>query len=152
MALCATTRSEDNFLRVGAAIENLDGRIIATGCNGLPAKAVLAEEIANDRDARRPFMLHAEINALSLIKRGEGHKIYCTLQPCENCLNALMAHGIKEVVYLNEWENVSDGAKRIMESGWINVRRFIGSVKDIVKTINFYNPSAVEAYKNLTFS
>ena len=124
LALSAKARSEDLFLKVGAAVENSDGRIIAVGYNGLPAGFTLDDKIASDRDLRRPFMIHAEINVLSLIKRGEGHKIYCTLHPCASCINAMVAHGIKEVVYLNEWENLDKSAKVLIENKILTVKKF----------------------------
>jgi dCMP deaminase len=124
LAVVAKERSEDRFVKVGAVIENSDGRIIATGYNGLPAGFSLNEQISSNRDLRRPFMIHAEINALSLIRRGEGYRVYCTLHPCSSCINAMVAHGIKEVIYLDSWENLDSSAQSLIDSGILTVKKF----------------------------
>jgi deoxycytidylate deaminase len=57
-----------------------------------------------DRDARRPFVLHAEINLLALVKRGECETVACTLLPCASCAAAIAAHGVKRVVFRHEYQ------------------------------------------------
>jgi dCMP deaminase len=44
-------------------------------------------------------MIHAEANALSLVNRGEGIILACTLLPCSSCATLIAGHGIKKVVY-----------------------------------------------------
>ena len=56
-----------------------------------------------NRENKLLFMVHAEINALSMVKRGEGHLIALTHSPCMSCSQAIIAHGINEVIYLKEY-------------------------------------------------
>ena len=60
-------------------------------------------------------MIHAEINALSLVKRGDQpHLLASTLLPCSNCATNIVAYGVKSVVYSEEYEKDST-AKEIFK-------------------------------------
>ena len=112
-------RSEDPWTKVGAVALTTDNRIIATAYNGLlPAYDMtrLWEYHGGkmDRDVRLPFMVHAEQNLCSLIKRGEAHWVVITTMPCPSCALLLAAHGIRKIVYLQPYER-DDGARRIAE-------------------------------------
>lgn len=96
-------RSPDPYRKVGAIILNADDRIISTGYNGLMSGFTPPATFWKDKQARKPFMIHAEINALSYITKGEGKTLICTLKPCEHCLIACIAHGIKTIWY-NEYK------------------------------------------------
>lgn len=107
VALTASMRSEDQFLKVGVAIENYEGRIIAIGYNGLKSGFNLDPEIAKDREKRLDYFVHSEANALSLIKKGEGKVLYSTLSPCADCAKNIVAHGIEKVFYLTKYHRCS---------------------------------------------
>jgi dCMP deaminase len=92
-------RSEDPYMKVGACVLNKDNRIIGVGYNGLAPGVNVDESFWADRDQRRKFMIHAEANALSLVNRGEGVLLACTLLPCSSCATLIAGHGIKEVIY-----------------------------------------------------
>ena len=44
-------------------------------------------------------MIHAEVNCLSLVKRGEVNLLASTLLPCSSCATMIAAYGVKKVVY-----------------------------------------------------
>lgn len=99
LAEVAKLRSEDPYQKVGACILGHDNQVLSVAYNGLVAKKNVESEFWQDRDKRRPFMIHAETNALSRIKIGQGHLLACTLLPCANCASNIVAHGIKTVIY-----------------------------------------------------
>ena len=98
-------RSEDPYKKVGVCILNKDGRVLSIGYNGLVPKFKTNKQFFNDRDNRRKYMIHAEINALSLIKRkDEPYLLASTLLPCSNCSTNIVAYGVKTVVYSEDYE------------------------------------------------
>lgn len=107
MARIASLRSESLNTKVGCAIENHDGRIIATGFNGLKDKCNI-DLTKYSREERRKFFIHAEANALSLVKKGEANTIYITHSPCINCAQNIIAHGINNVYFFEYYEHETD--------------------------------------------
>lgn len=103
IAEVASMRSEDRYVQVGATALDYSNRVIGVAYNGLGTGINAPESFWDDRDKRRPYMIHAEINLLSLIKRGECKMLACTLLPCSCCAAAIVAHGIKKVVYKDEY-------------------------------------------------
>ena len=73
--------------------------MIGVAYNGLASGISVPDSFWEDRDARRPFMIHAEVNLLSLVKRGECRLLACTLLPCSCCASMIASYGIKTVVY-----------------------------------------------------
>jgi len=97
-------RSEDPYTKVGACILNEEGRVLSVGYNGLPAKFNLKKKFWNNRDERRKYMIHAEINALSLIKKSDKpYLLACTLLPCSSCATSIISYGIKKVIYYEDY-------------------------------------------------
>jgi dCMP deaminase len=93
-------RSEDPYKKVGCCILNSDGRVLSVGYNGLPSKFEPAPDFWENRDYRRKFMIHAEINALSLIKKAnKPYLLATTLLPCASCATSIISYGIKNIVY-----------------------------------------------------
>jgi len=99
IATVAAERSEDPYFQVGACALDYSNRVIGVAYNGLAPGRIAPEGFWEDRDKRRPFMIHAEANLLTLIKRGECRLIACNLLPCSSCATNIVAHGIKKVVY-----------------------------------------------------
>jgi dCMP deaminase len=99
IAEAASLRSEDVYVKVGACALDHSNRVIGVAYNGLASGIKVTEEFWKDRDARRPYMIHAETNLLSLFKRGECSLLACTLLPCSCCASMISAYGIKKVVY-----------------------------------------------------
>jgi dCMP deaminase len=99
IAQVAALRSEDPFKKVGACALDFSNRVIGVAYNGLAPGIEVGEEFWNDRDKRRPFIIHAETNLLSLFKRGDCRLLACTLLPCSCCATAIASYGIQKVVY-----------------------------------------------------
>jgi dCMP deaminase len=99
LAKVAAKRSEDVYQQVGACALDHDHRVIGVAYNGLAPGKNVDPVFWTDRDRRRPFVLHAETNLLSLIRRGECKIIACTLMPCAACATSIAAHGVEQVVY-----------------------------------------------------
>jgi len=99
------SRSEDLHKKVGACILNKEGRVLSVGYNGLVAKLVVDDNFWENRDSRRDYVIHAEVNALALIKKqDEPYLIATTLLPCSHCATNIACYGIKTVVYTEEYD------------------------------------------------
>lgn len=103
LAHVASLRSEDPFRKVGAVAFDFDNRVIGTAYNGLAPGFNPDHEFWLDRDARRKFMLHAEVNLCSLFTRGNVKLIACTAKPCSSCAQMLCAYGVKEIYYRDNY-------------------------------------------------
>lgn len=99
IAQVASLRSEDPYKQVGACALDHSNRVIGVAYNGLAPGITAPEGFWDNREKRRPFMIHAEANLLSLMKRGECNILACTLMPCGYCASMICAYGIKHVVY-----------------------------------------------------
>ena len=99
LAHVASLRSEDPFRKVGAVAFDFDNRVIGTAYNGLAPGYNAQAEFWQDRDARRKYMIHAEVNLCSLFTRGNVKLVACTTKPCTSCMQMLCAYGVKEIYY-----------------------------------------------------
>tara|TARA_R100000234_G_scaffold34012_1_gene20086 strand:+ start:208 stop:612 length:405 start_codon:yes stop_codon:yes gene_type:complete len=99
IARTAAQRSEDIYKKVGACALNSKNMIVAVGYNGLAPGKDVSYQFFRNRNHRRPYMIHAEVNCLSLVKRGEVNLLACTLLPCSSCATMIAAYGVKKVVY-----------------------------------------------------
>jgi dCMP deaminase len=99
LAAIAMQRSEDPYQQVGACVLGHNNEVLAVAYNGLAAGVNVTREFWSDRDARRPYMIHAESNCLARIKMGEGKLLACTLLPCSACATNIAAYGIKHVIF-----------------------------------------------------
>lgn len=104
IAEVASLRSEDPYVKVGACALDFNNRVIGVAYNGLASNIEVDDTFWQDRDARRPYVIHAETNLLSLIKRNECKMIACTLLPCSSCASLIAAHNIKKVVFKQMYE------------------------------------------------
>ena len=95
--------------KVGALILK-DKMIISDGYNGTPAGF---ENVCELEDGTtKPYVLHAEANAITKIARSgnssEGATIYVTTSPCIECAKLIIQSGIKRVVFSEKYR-VEDG-------------------------------------------
>jgi len=126
LAIAASIRSEDLNYKVGAVVLRPDNSVAGVGFNGAPSGVELDW---SDRDGRRPFVIHAEMNALRHCSRMEvqGGLIAVTHTPCIHCLPMIAAYGITRVVYAFEWSAVTDDSisqqKIVAEGLGLDVRR-----------------------------
>jgi len=123
-ALDASLRSEDPHKKVGCCILNSEGRVLSVGYNGLSPKHKVNDNFWEDRDERRKYVIHAETNALSCITRYESPYILAsTLLPCSSCAINIASHGIKEVIYVEEYAK-DELAKEIFDFYNINLIKY----------------------------
>lgn len=99
IAEVGSLRSEDVYVKVGACGLDHNNKVIGVAYNGLASGKLVPSSFWNNRDERRPFMIHAEANLLSLFKKGECRLLACTLLPCSCCATMIAAYDIKKVVY-----------------------------------------------------
>jgi dCMP deaminase len=104
IAEVAAQRSEDVYVQVGACVLDSNNRVIGVGYNGLAPTKNVNESFWKNRDERRKFIIHAEANALSMVKRGNAKLIACNLLPCSSCATLIASHGIKKVIYRNPYK------------------------------------------------
>jgi dCMP deaminase len=124
ISLLASQRSPCQRLNVGSTIVK-DNRIISMGYNGFISGA---PHISRIKDEHEQSIIHSEINAITdCAKRGtslSGAKIYVTHYPCINCFRAIAASNIKEIVYLNDYNNDEIVAQLAGDAG-INIWRLV---------------------------
>ena len=106
LAKTASLRSEDIYQKVGACALSHDNRVLGVAYNGLKSGKNVDSVFWDDRDKRRPFMIHAESNLLSLFSRNEARIIAITLLPCCSCAKLICAWNIEKVIYNQEYDNV----------------------------------------------
>jgi dCMP deaminase len=105
LAKTALLRSEDPYQQVGACALNKEHMVLALGYNGLATgKTIEGDWFWGNRDHRRPYMVHAETNCLSLCRKGEVKLLAVTLLPCSYCATMIASYGIPKVVYEEEYK------------------------------------------------
>jgi len=103
--------------QVGAIIVK-DKMIISDGYNGTPTGF---ENICeDDQGATKWYVLHAEANAIlkvaSSTQSCKGATLYITLSPCKECSKLIHQAGIKRVVFINAYKDLS-GVKFLEKAG-----------------------------------
>ena len=103
--------------KVGALIVK-DKMIISDGYNGTPAGF---ENICEDEDGlTKPYVLHAEANAITKIARSnnnsDGATLYVTASPCIECAKLIVQAGIKRVIYSEKYR-LTDGIDLLERAG-----------------------------------
>jgi len=139
IALLSAERSKDPNTQVGSCIVNDENKIISVGYNGAPTK--FADELLPwDREGdfintKYAYVCHSELNAI-LNAQGtvKGARIYVALFPCNECAKAIIQSGIKEVIYLSDKYNGTDGnvvAKKLFDECGIIYRQYEKKGKNI---------------------
>ncbi len=103
--------------KVGALLVK-DQMIISDGYNGTPAGF---ENICeDDAGVTKPYVLHAEANAITKIARSgnssQGSTLYITASPCLECSKLIIQAGIKRVVF-NDLYRITDGLDVLNRAG-----------------------------------
>tara|TARA_Y100000592_G_scaffold93984_1_gene158065 strand:- start:9537 stop:9944 length:408 start_codon:yes stop_codon:yes gene_type:complete len=104
LAFAASERSEDPYQKVGACALGWDHEVLGLGYNGLQAGKNVEPSFWEDRDSRRPYMIHAEVNCLAGVERNKCKVLAVTLLPCAYCATLIAAHEIPHVVYRDVYE------------------------------------------------
>jgi dCMP deaminase len=126
LAKTASLRSEDPYRKVGACALSTDNRVLGIAYNGLQSNKKAPNDFWNHRDERRPYVVHAETNLLSLFKRNECRLIAVTLLPCEGCARQIVAWNIPKVIYIEEYNsNLSIYTKNIFDFYNIEYKKIV---------------------------
>ena len=103
--------------KVGALIVK-DNMIISDGYNGTPAG--FENVCEDDMGKTKPYVLHAEANAITKVaKSGNNSKdatLYVTAAPCVECAKLIIQAGIKRVVYRDAYR-LTDGVDLLRKAG-----------------------------------
>ena len=95
--------------KVGALVVK-DKMIISDGYNGTPSG--FENVCEDDNNVTKPYVLHAEANAITKLARSnnnsDGSTLYVTASPCMECSKLIIQAGIRRVVYGEEYR-LSDG-------------------------------------------
>lgn len=103
--------------QVGALVVK-DKMIISDGYNGTPQGF---ENVCEDENnVSKPYVLHAEANAITKIARSgnnsDGSTLYVTDSPCIECAKLIIQAGIKRVIYDREYR-ILDGVDLLRRAG-----------------------------------
>ena len=113
--------AENSYCRrrqVGALLVK-DKRIMSDGYNGTPSGF---ENVCEDEASglTKPYVLHAEANAISKVARSnnssDGATLYVTASPCLECAKLVIQAGIRRVVFA-ELYRITDGVDLLRRAG-----------------------------------
>lgn len=112
--------SENSYCKrrqVGALIVK-DKSIISDGYNGTPSG--FENLCEDDNDRTKPYVLHAEANAITKMAKSsnssDGATLYVTASPCIECSKLIIQAGIVRVVY-SEMYRCCDGIELLEKAG-----------------------------------
>lgn len=112
--------SENSYCKrrqVGALIVK-DKSIISDGYNGTPSG--FENLCEDDNDKTKPYVLHAEANAITKVAKSsnssDGATLYVTASPCIECAKLIIQAGIIRVVY-SELYRCCDGIELLEKAG-----------------------------------
>lgn len=148
VAALSAMRSKDPNTKVGACIVDNDNRILSIGYNGAPngfPDALVPWDTREHADATKtkyPYSCHSELNAI-LNFRGnmrdlQNARIYVHFFPCTDCTKAIIQAGIKEVIYLHDFDHASKGVNikaslKMFDECGITYRKFQATNHQIIK-------------------
>ena len=116
MAAIWATNSYCKRRQVGALLVK-DRMIISDGYNGTPSGF---ENVCEENGVTKPYVLHAEANAITKIARSgnnsDGSTLYVTDSPCIECAKLIIQAGIKRVIYSREYR-LTDGVDLLRRAG-----------------------------------
>ena len=103
--------------QVGALVVK-DKMIISDGFNGTPSG--FENECEDETNATKPYVLHAEANAITKLARSsnnsDGSTLYVTAAPCIECAKLIIQSGIIRVVYAEKYR-LEDGPHLLRRAG-----------------------------------
>ena len=111
MALIWAENSYCKRRQVGALLVK-DKMIISDGYNGTPSG--FENVCEDDNNVTKPYVLHAEANAITKVARSnnssDGATLYVTSSPGIECAKLIIQAGITRVVYTDSYR-LNDGAE-----------------------------------------
>ena len=167
ICVAASLRSTCMRRKVGAVIVK-DNRILSTGYNGAPSGLPncidncdrcyrSAHNIPSGQMLDMCYAVHAEQNAImNALKTGEdlkGAVLYVNTYPCVTCFKLTVQSGIKEIYYIDEYEN--EFTKQMAKEAGVKLEKLDGSIYRTpigtsVKTVNdldTIDPLVAQIYK-----
>ena len=94
--------------KVGALIVK-DGMIISDGFNGTPTG--FENFCEDDEGYTKWYVLHAEANAILKVAKStnscKNAVLYLTMSPCKECAKLIHQAGIKRLVFINKYKDIS---------------------------------------------
>jgi len=109
------------FRKVGAVVTSAEGHILSTGYNGpvkglkncidtgICIRALKMGEHKSGEGLQYCVASHAEMNAISFAARNgislKDGIMYCTTQPCSECMKLIIQAGIKEIYYIDPYSD-----------------------------------------------
>ncbi len=161
MALLVKERSKDPKTQVGAVIVK-NNRLLSTGYNGTPKGLSddempwnsLGEENGDLFQIKNSFVIHAEANALDLVRQDlTGASIYVTLFPCHECAKRICNAGISDVYYLEDYkhEDLMALSKKILTHGGVRIHKItpVSKLMDGLTSMEESLKQSVEREKSL---
>ena len=117
MALIWAENSYCRRRKVGALVVK-DKMIISDGYNGTASG--FENVCEDDNNVTKPYVLHAEANAITKLARSsnnsDGATLYVTASPCIECSKLIIQAGIRRVVY-DEQYRLNDGVELLKRAG-----------------------------------
>ena len=109
--------------KVGALIVK-NGMIISDGYNGSPTGF---DNCCEDENLLTPwFVIHAEANAILKCARNghscDGASLYLTHSPCKDCSKLILQAGIKKLVFIEEYKDLS--GLEFLKKGGIEIIKY----------------------------
>ena len=110
--------------------------IISDGYNGTPSGF---ENVCEDNNVTKPYVLHAEANAITKSALGssnnsEGSTLYVTASPCIECAKLISYSRASNVLYMQRNTVWDDGIKPMQRAGikveYLNPDEKTSSVED----------------------
>ena len=125
--------------RVGALIVK-DKMIISDGYNGTPSG--FENVCEDDNGVTKPYVLHAEANAITKIARSNnssnGATMYVTASPCIECAKLIIQAGIKTLVYdCDKYASTPSvlASKRMLDSAGVRYYQYKRTGREISLTV-----------------
>lgn len=106
LALCAKSRSEDFFTRIGGAAFSHENRVLGVSYNGLKPGQVVPDwmKLEENRDKKSDFYIHCESNLCAFLTKDSCKTLFLTQSPCIKCCQNIAALNVQRVVYLKEYK------------------------------------------------
>lgn len=103
--------------KVGALLVK-NKMIISDGYNGTPSG--FENNCEDENNQSKPYVLHAEANAISKVARShnssDGATLYVTASPCIECAKLIIQSGVKRVIFGEEYR-IMDGVDLLKRAG-----------------------------------
>ena len=130
IARTLSARSTCPKLHVGAVIADTRNRIVGCGYNGAPSGLAHCDSVGcNEEDGHCTRAVHADINSIlnapnpALLQDATMY-LYGG-RPCYRCAQAIVAVGIKRVVYFDTGYTVSIKGDRLLNDARVTISRQI---------------------------